>query len=161
MAAVFGWPKEYFAHLQGACDGMDGVVNEMETLAWAAMLTGILIGVGVGKAKETQRNQQKMEGFKMTYEELGKEIGALVDRKQQQYGNSFGQAGKVLKVLYPNGVKPEEYGDMLGVVRVVDKLFRVANGNQGEEDAWQDIAGYGLLGAERNRKKEEEIKFYD
>ena len=35
---------------------------------------------------------------------------------------------------------------MLGVIRVVDKLFRVANGKQGSEDPWQDIAGYGLLG---------------
>lgn len=94
----------------------------------------------------------------MAYEELGKEIGALVDRKQQQYGNSFGKAGEVLKVLYPNGVKPEEYGDMLAVVRVVDKLFRIANGNQGEENAWIDISGYGLLGA---KKKEENISFYD
>jgi len=47
VAAVFGWPKEYFAHLCDVFAGMDGVVNEMETLAWAAMLTGILIGVGV------------------------------------------------------------------------------------------------------------------
>lgn len=91
----------------------------------------------------------------MTYEELGKEIGALVDRKQREYGNSFGQAGEVLRALYPNGVKPEEYGDMLAVVRVVDKLFRIANGNQGEENAWVDISGYGLLGA---KKKDEEQK---
>lgn len=100
----------------------------------------------------------------MTYEELGKEIGSLVDRKQKQYGDSYGKSGEVLRILYPNGVKPDQYDDMLAVVRNVDKLFRVANGNQGEEDAWQDIAGYGLLGAERNRKKklkEEEIKFYD
>lgn len=32
------------------------------------------------------------------------------------------------------------------MVRVVDKLFRVAHGKQGDEDPWQDIAGYGLLG---------------
>lgn len=29
---------------------------------------------------------------------------------------------------------------------MVDKLFRVAHGKQGDEDPWQDIAGYGLLG---------------
>jgi hypothetical protein len=86
------------------------------------------------------------------YEALGREIGALVAVKQQQYGNSFGKAGQVLRVLYPEGVKPEQYDDMLAVVRVIDKLFRVANGNQGGEDAWRDIAGYGLLGAARQGK---------
>lgn len=85
----------------------------------------------------------------MTYEELGESIGRLVDEKQRQYGDSFGNAQHVLSVLYPHGVKPNQYTDMLAVVRVIDKLFRVANGNQGDENAWVDIAGYGLLGAKR------------
>lgn len=80
------------------------------------------------------------------YESLGKAIGALVDRKNKQYGDAFNRGGSILEVLYPDGVRPEQYRDMLGVIRVVDKLFRVANGKQGQEDPWQDIAGYGLLG---------------
>jgi hypothetical protein len=80
------------------------------------------------------------------YESLGKAIGALVDRKNKQYGDAFNRGGSILEVLYPDGVRPEQYRDMLGVIRVVDKLFRVANGKQGSEDPWQDIAGYGLLG---------------
>ena len=80
------------------------------------------------------------------YESLGKAIGALVDRKNKQYGDAFNRGGSILEVLYPDGVRPEQYRDMLGVIRVVDKLFRVANGKQGGEDPWQDIAGYGLLG---------------
>lgn len=86
----------------------------------------------------------------MRYKRQGMKVGELVDTKQQQYGDSFGKAGEVLKVLYPNGIKPEQYGDMLAVVRVIDKLFRIANGNQGEENAWQDIAGYGLLGMKKS-----------
>ena len=31
------------------------------------------------------------------------------------------------------------------IVRIWDKLKRIANGNKGEENAWQDIAGYGIL----------------
>ncbi len=81
------------------------------------------------------------------YEALGKAIGALVDRKNKQYGDAFNRGGSILEVLYPDGVKPDQYRDMLGVIRVIDKLFRVANGKQGNEDPWQDIAGYGLLGA--------------
>ena len=80
------------------------------------------------------------------YKQIGTVIGTLVDQKNKQYGDSFNQAGDVLEILYPNGVKPEQYKDMLAVVRVVDKLFRVAHGKQGNEDPWQDIAGYGLLG---------------
>lgn len=80
------------------------------------------------------------------YEKMGQLIGSLVAMRQVQYGDSYHKAGQVLAILYPNGVKPEQYQDMLAVVRVVDKLFRVANGNQGAENAWGDIAGYGLLG---------------
>ncbi len=81
------------------------------------------------------------------YEALGESIGALVDQKNKQYGDAFNRGGCILEILYPDGVRPDQYRDMLGVIRVIDKLFRVANGKQGNEDPWQDIAGYGLLGA--------------
>ncbi|MBA4495119.1 hypothetical protein ACFO25_10010 [Paenactinomyces guangxiensis] len=80
------------------------------------------------------------------YETLGQRIGQLVDRKQKEYGDSWGKAAGILEKLYPDGVKPEHYHNMLGIVRVIDKLSRIANGNQGEENAWADLAGYGLLG---------------
>lgn len=88
----------------------------------------------------------------MTYEKLGASIGRLVANKQREYGDSFGSAGRVLAILYPDGVQPDQYDDMLAIVRIIDKLFRVAHGNQGDEDAYSDIVGYGLLGARRNRK---------
>jgi hypothetical protein len=81
------------------------------------------------------------------YERKGREIGALVDRKQAEYGDSWGAAAAILRELYPDGIHPEQYHDVLGITRVIDKLKRIANGNQGEENAWQDIAGYGLLGS--------------
>jgi len=82
------------------------------------------------------------------YEIKGQSVGALVDKKNKQYGDSYNRAGHILQVLYPNGIQPPEYRDMLGIIRVIDKLFRIANGKQGEENPWQDIAGYGLLGME-------------
>ena len=81
------------------------------------------------------------------YVEKAVEIGQLVERKQQEYGDSWGKAGKILAILYPDGVKPDQYHTFLGITRVIDKLCRLANGNQGEENAWEDLAGYGLLGA--------------
>lgn len=85
------------------------------------------------------------------YEQIGTSIGKLVDEKNKQYGDSFNKCGEFLKILYPDGVKPEQYSDMLGIARVFDKLMRVANGNQGNENAWMDLAGYGILMSERNK----------
>lgn len=89
------------------------------------------------------------------YEDTAKAIGNLVAEKQLQYGDSFGNAGKILKVLYPNGISFDQMEDALVVVRIVDKLFRIANNNMGEEDAFQDITGYGLLAVVRNKRKED------
>ncbi len=83
---------------------------------------------------------------KQKYEEIGRTIGALVDKKNKAYGDSFKHAGKVLEVLYPSGVRPDQYQDMLYTVRVIDKLFRLATDKDafGENPA-QDIAGYSIL----------------
>ena len=81
-----------------------------------------------------------------TFETLGQRIGALVDVKNAQYGDSTNKTGQILAILYPDGVKPEQYHDMMLITRILDKLNRIANGNQGEENAFQDLAGYSLLG---------------
>ena len=83
----------------------------------------------------------------LEYEILGQSVGKLVAEKQDAYGNSFGQSGKVLEILYPDGVQPEQYKDMLTIVRIIDKLFRIANRKDyNGESPYTDIAGYGLLG---------------
>jgi hypothetical protein len=80
------------------------------------------------------------------YEELGKSVGKLVAEKQEAYGDSFGKAHKILKVLFPEGIKPEQYLDVLTICRVVDKLFRLATDpTYGDESPWRDICGYSLL----------------
>lgn len=87
------------------------------------------------------------------YERVALEIAELVERKQREYGDSFGNSEKIFQVLYPDGVEPEQMKDFLTVVRVVDKLFRIARGNQGEESAWKDILGYSLLSVVRDLRK--------
>lgn len=81
----------------------------------------------------------------MNYTETGKKIGDLVQVKNEMYGDAFHMSGEFLNILYPNGIKPGQYKDMLGIIRVFDKQMRIANGNQGNENAWNDIAGYGVL----------------
>jgi len=83
----------------------------------------------------------------MQYEKIGTEIGRLVQKKNEAYGDSFGQASNILEVLYPNGIKPNQYRDALAITRVIDKLFRLANKKDAfGESPWRDICGYAILG---------------
>lgn len=80
------------------------------------------------------------------FKEIGLEIGKLVQEKNAAYGNSFGQSEEILEILYPNGVKPDQYGDLLAITRVLDKLFRIATNKDAlGESPWRDIAGYAIL----------------
>lgn len=100
-----------------------------------------------------------MENKMGKYKELAEQIGNLVEEKNAAYGNSFDQAGDFLRLLYPNGIPPESYGDMLCVVRIFDKLKRIATRKDAfSESPYGDIIGYGLLGLnkdlEANKKKD-------
>lgn len=86
------------------------------------------------------------------YQEYGKTLGELLIRNQSHYGDSFGQSGDVLRILYPHGIRPNQYDDALAITRIIDKLFRVANGSQGNESPYKDIAGYGVLGWARQER---------
>lgn len=92
------------------------------------------------------------------YESLGTEIGKLVEEKNQAYGNSFGETQQFLKLLYPNGIGPESYSDMLCIVRIFDKLKRIAtNKDAFGESPYRDIAGYALLGTIKDELDKEII----
>lgn len=92
---------------------------------------------------------KKLE-VRSVYEELGATIGRLVTEKQTAYGDSFGKTGDVLRILCPDGIKPEQYDDILAITRILDKLFRIATAPTAlGESPYQDIVGYGLLGAKR------------
>jgi hypothetical protein len=84
---------------------------------------------------------------KEVFKEKGLEIGSLVEEKNKAYGDAFLKTQAILQILYPNGVAPEQYRDMLGICRVLDKVFRIANQKEAfDESPWRDIAGYGILG---------------
>jgi len=83
----------------------------------------------------------------MKFEKIGTEIGKLVDQKNTAYGDSFKKSEQILKILYPDGVHPEQYQDMLAITRILDKLFRIATSKDAfGESPFKDIAGYGILG---------------
>ena len=93
------------------------------------------------------------------YSEIGKRIGALVNEKQEAYGDSFGKAHRILLELYPDGIKPADYHNVLTMARIIDKLFRIAtNQDAFGESPYQDIAGYAILGVGKHEKPKAETK---
>lgn len=87
---------------------------------------------------------------KSTYQSIALEVAATVEKKQAAYGDAHGKSGEVMRILYPQGIPPEKMGDALTVVRVLDKLFRVATDRDAlGESPWRDIAGYALLSVAR------------
>jgi len=91
----------------------------------------------------------------MKFEKLGQELGKLVDSKNQAYGNAFSKCGDFLSLLYPKGIQPSQYTDALLVVRIFDKMMRIANNKDAfSESPYNDIAGYGLLGVSKDTDKD-------
>ena len=88
------------------------------------------------------------------YEEVGQEIGRLVDQKNRVYGDSFRKASAILRIIRPQGLSDVNLDDLLALVRIIDKIFRIlTHRNALGEDPWRDIAGYAIL---RCRQIEEE-----
>jgi len=100
---------------------------------------------------------------------IGREIGELVEVKNRQYGDAFSQSCRVLSVLFPDGVRPDQYRALLAITRVIDKLFRLATGkdhnaghapcpacNRPFESPGMDLAGYGILIEEDARRRQAE-----
>jgi hypothetical protein len=84
----------------------------------------------------------------------GEDIGNLVFKKNTAYGDSFNSASKILQILYPVGIAVDDYANVLAIVRVLDKLSRIAtDGNAFGENPWEDIAGYAILASVRDDKK--------
>lgn len=90
-----------------------------------------------------------------SFERVGRDIGRLVAEKNRAYGDSFAKGAAFLRLLYPQGVRPEQYGDLLALIRVFDKQMRIATAKDAlGENPWKDLAGYGVLGTVYLGRKE-------
>ena len=80
------------------------------------------------------------------YKRIATSIGALVDAKNEAYGDSFRECRDFLLLLYPHGVPVDQYENMLAIVRTWDKIKRIATHKDAfGENPWRDIAGYAIL----------------
>lgn len=85
------------------------------------------------------------------YFEAAMDVAEVVKEKQLTYGDSFGQSGRVLEILYPDGIPVDKLNDALTITRIVDKLFRIANQKEAfDESPYKDICGYCLLALVRD-----------
>lgn len=93
------------------------------------------------------------------FRNIAQQIGELVAEKNVAYGNSFNDSGEILRILYPDGIDPTQYDDALAIVRILDKLKRIATDRDAlGESPFRDIAGYGILGAERVERQRIALK---
>lgn len=91
----------------------------------------------------------------MLYHRVAKEAADLVVQKQAAYGRSFHKAGKILKILYPEGIRPDQMEDVLVMVRMLDKFSRIATMPDAfGEDPRKDVLGYALLWAAEKECKD-------
>lgn len=97
-----------------------------------------------------------------TFQQIGEEIGELVERKNAAYGDSISKSGEFLRLLYPGGLCPEQYDDALLLARTFDKQMRIANHHSAfGESPYADLCGYGILGVHMHQQKEASITWQD
>ena len=91
--------------------------------------------------------------FSNDFLSIAQEIASVLEKKNSQYGPAFSNAPKILEILYPQGILPQDYPNLLTIVRILDKLQRVATNNaEDSEDPWKDICGYSILPLAQTRK---------
>ncbi|KYZ77064.1 hypothetical protein AXX12_02685 [Anaerosporomusa subterranea] len=114
---------------------------------WASL---IAVGVKQIENRPTSREMQQIRERRLmvNFETIGQNIGNLVDQKQKAYGDAISAVEGCIRVLYPAGIQPEQYRDLLLQVRILDKQCRIARGDMKAfgENPWGDVAGYGILG---------------
>lgn len=97
-----------------------------------------------------------------TFREVAEQVGQLVTEKDAAYGSAVQTAPQALALLFPDGILPGRYGDASLLVRMWDKMMRIAHRKDAfGESPYRDIAGYGVLGACRDEQpKAGDVKRY-
>ena len=136
--------------VDGPSPSTRAVGNPASTLAMAQSLA---LSVALARLRQLDAAPTPAKFDASKWHPIAESIAATVAEKNAAYGDSFARSGEVMAVLYPSGIAPGQMADALAVVRVVDKLFRIATDRDAlGESPWRDIAGYALLACERSGK---------
>ena len=94
-----------------------------------------------------------------TYEQIALEVSTLLQQKNAAYGSAFEKTTEILKLLYPKGIPLSAYKNVHVIVRVLDKLSRIAQDNDPfGESPWIDICGYSILAQTELFKERSKLK---
>jgi hypothetical protein len=104
-----------------------------------------------GKLHDMPRGPEQIIGpprYSDKLRAVGEDVARVVVEKNRAYGDAINKVADVMHTLFPDGITPDKYMDMLLIVRVLDKLSRIADGDPEafDETPWRDIAGYGICG---------------
>ncbi|HNC56972.1 MAG TPA: hypothetical protein PLP33_16140 [Leptospiraceae bacterium] len=85
-----------------------------------------------------------------SFREIALKQAELLEKKNRAYGGSFNKTSEHLKLLFPDGIVDDQYQHVMFIIRVLDKLSRIANSSllppeEGCLDAYFDINGYSFL----------------
>jgi hypothetical protein len=89
------------------------------------------------------------------FEKIASDLSTILSMKNEAYGNAFDKTTAILTLLYPNGITVEQYKDVHVIIRMLDKISRIARDNDPfGESPYKDLAGYSILAlATKEREK--------
>ena len=107
------------------------------------------------KVKKTKRTKKEEPVTNNSFQELASELAEMLTEKNRKYGDSYARMAHVLPIFYPEGVPGNHLLDAVFILRIVDKLMRIASAQKDDdEDPVMDIAGYAILRMREMRRAE-------
>ena len=108
-----------------------------------------------GPEATTPDSAEAADTERSPFEIIAEQIGKLVKEKNEAYGSAYITSASILLILFPQGIHVHRYRDMLLMVRIIDKLMRLATRPDAfGESPYRDISGYGILGVHSDSRFE-------
>lgn len=87
-----------------------------------------------------------MDAKPYPFQDAAKMVANVLTEKNASYGDATTVTASIAKLLWSEGIPVSQLDEALVVIRMLDKLCRIAKGTKfANEDAWLDLAGYALL----------------
>lgn len=124
-----------------------------------AMIDALNDGVNQPQPPEPQEPKPDFYEKLNPFQKIGYDMGTLVGEKNAAYGNSFAVFPQVMRIMFPDGVRPDQYEDLSNFFRQFDKWSRIFTKPRAfGENPRRDLLGYNILGvynSEISNKAEE------
>ena len=80
------------------------------------------------------------------FETIAKQIVDTVQKETKDSGNCITEVTKVMQAIFQNGTAGKEQ-DADVVLRILDKMFRLANSQENTSNLWKSIAALAIIEA--------------